>query len=170
MNDTRLPYLAGVAALAVAGLLGQAPAPAPPAKPRINGPRVFGVRPGRPFLYTVPATGHPPLKFSAKGLPAGLALDSASGRITGRTGIPGEYHVVLGVRNAAGFAEREFKIVVGETLALTPPMGWSTWYCARTKISDAYLRAQADAMVSTGMAAHGYTYIDIDDGWNIQPE
>ena len=31
--------------------------PPAPATPRINGPDVFGVRPGSPFLYTIPATG-----------------------------------------------------------------------------------------------------------------
>ena len=155
-------------AVAAAGLCTGQTSPQP-AAPRINGPKVFGVRPGRPFLFTIPATGRAPLKFSARGLPAGLSLDSATGRISGRTGIPGEYRVVLGVRNSAGAAQREFKIVVGEKLALTPPMGWSTWYCARTTISDAYIRAQADAMVSSGMAAHGYSYINLDDGWNIQP-
>ena len=32
--------------------------------PRINGPSVFGVRPGSPFLYTIPATGERPIRFS----------------------------------------------------------------------------------------------------------
>jgi alpha-galactosidase len=156
-----------LALLCVAASTAMAATPA--ARPRINGPKAFGVRPGRPFFYAVPAVGRAPLRFTAKGLPAGLTLNSATGRITGRLGIPGEYRVRLGVRNAEGASERDFKIVVGETLALTPPMGWSTWYCARTKISDAYIRAQADAMVSSGMAAHGYSYVDIDDGWNIMP-
>ena len=57
----------------------------PPSKPepRINGARVFGVRPGHPFLYTIAATGDAPLTFAAENLPEGLALDAASGRITG---------------------------------------------------------------------------------------
>ena len=38
--------------------------PAPP-EPRINGPRVYGVRPGSPFLYRVPATGVRPMTFRA---------------------------------------------------------------------------------------------------------
>ena len=42
--------------------------PAPPT-PRINGPDVFGVRPGSPVLYTIPATGDRPMTFSAKNLP-----------------------------------------------------------------------------------------------------
>jgi alpha-galactosidase len=150
---------------AAAGLGG----PAPSSRPRINGPKVFGVRPGHPFLFAIPATGSRPIRFTAQGLPAGLSLDSHTGRITGQTGIPGEYKVKLAARNSAGVAVRDFKIVVGETLAFTPPMGWSTWMCARTKISDAYIRTQADAMVSSGLAAHGYSYVNIDDGWNMQP-
>src|ERR1035441_5482371 len=39
-------------------------------KPRINGAKVFGVRPGHPFLFTVAATGERPMTFSAKALPA----------------------------------------------------------------------------------------------------
>ena len=50
--------------------------PPAPATPRINGPDVFGVRPGSPFLYTIPATGDRPMTFSAKNLPRGLKLDS----------------------------------------------------------------------------------------------
>ena len=57
--------------------------PPAPATPRINGPDIFGVRPGSPFLYTIPATGDRPMTFSAKNLPRGLKLDSKTGRITG---------------------------------------------------------------------------------------
>ena len=49
--------------------------PAAPATPRINGANVFGVRPGSPFLFTIPATGDRPMKFSAKNLPSGLKLN-----------------------------------------------------------------------------------------------
>lgn len=38
--------------------------PAPAAAPRINGAKVFGVRPGHPFLFTIPATGRRPIKFA----------------------------------------------------------------------------------------------------------
>src|SRR6058998_3277690 len=47
----------------------------------------------------------------------------------------------------------------------TPPMGWNSWnHCAR-KIDDATVRAQADAMVSSGMRDAGYLYVNIDDTW-----
>src|SRR5450759_4946575 len=57
--------------------------------PRINGPKIFGVRPGSPFLYSIPATGDRPMTFSADGLPEGLRIDPASGRISGVLETPG---------------------------------------------------------------------------------
>ena len=58
--------------------------PKPPATPRINGPNIYGQRPGRPFLYTIPATGDRPMKFAADNLPEGLKVDEKTGRITGK--------------------------------------------------------------------------------------
>ena len=49
--------------------------------------------------------------------------------------------------------------------AATPPMGWNSWNHFRNKVDDASVRAQADAMVSTGMRDAGYTYVNIDDTW-----
>src|SRR5688500_10105420 len=69
--------------------------PKPPATPRINGPKVYGQRPGRPFLYTIPATGERPMTFSAEGLPEGLQLDEKTGRITGSVAKAGEYQVTF---------------------------------------------------------------------------
>ncbi len=53
-------------------------------------------------------------------------------------------------------------------LAATPPMGWNSWNHFAGRIDDATVRAQADAMVSSGMKAAGYTYINIDDTWEGQ--
>src|SRR5580698_7599931 len=50
-------------------------------------------------------------------------------------------------------------------IAATPPMGWNSWNHFARKIDDATVRAQADAMVSTGMKDAGYVYINIDDTW-----
>lgn len=50
-------------------------------------------------------------------------------------------------------------------LATTPPMGWSTWNHFHHDISDALIRAQADAIVSSGMRDAGYVYVNIDGGW-----
>ena len=50
-------------------------------------------------------------------------------------------------------------------VASTPPMGWNSWNHFRDKIDDATVRAQADAMVSSGMRDAGYIYVNIDDTW-----
>lgn len=49
--------------------------------------------------------------------------------------------------------------------AATPPMGWNSWNHFRAQVDDATIRAQAEAMVSSGMRDAGYTYINIDDTW-----
>jgi alpha-galactosidase len=49
--------------------------------------------------------------------------------------------------------------------APTPPMGWNSWNHFAAKIDDATVRAQADAMVASGMRDAGYRYINIDDTW-----
>ena len=144
--------------------------PKPSPAPRINGPAIYGCRPGAPFAYTIPATGERPMVFSAAGLPSGLKLNAKTGRITGALTLKGMYMVRLRAKNAAGLSEKTFRIVCGDRIALTPPMGWSSWYMAYTNISDKMVRAQAEAMVSSGLINHGYTYINIDDGWNIKPD
>src|SRR5580692_2836271 len=139
--------------------------PPAPKTPRINGPGIFGVRPGSPFLYTIPATGDRPMAFAADGLPVGLKVDGETGRITGVVDAAGEYPVVLRAKNSRGEDAKKFRIVVGDKIALTPPMGWNSWNCwARAVDQDKVLRS-ARAMVSSGLADHGWTYINIDDTW-----
>ncbi len=141
--------------------------PKPALTPRINGARVFGVRPGSPFLFTIAATGERPMTFSAKGLPRGLKLDKQTGQITGRLEKPGEYVVRLRARNALGQAERKLKIVCGAQIGLTPAMGWNSWNCFANAVTAERVKAAADAMVTSGLAAHGWSYINIDDFWQV---
>ena len=142
--------------------------PKPPATPRINGPRVFGVRPGHPFLLTIPATGQRPMQFAVDGLPEGLKVAAADGPDHRRDQAAGNVRGHVSGRNALGKAERKFKIVCGDTLALTPQMGWNSWYIWESRVSDKIMRDAADAMVSTGMIDHGWAYIDIDDCWAVK--
>ena len=143
--------------------------PKPGPKPRINGAKIFGVRPWSPFLFTIPATGERPLKYEATGMPDGLALDSKAGQITGAIPTRGEYGMTFRVSNKRGRATRAFKIVCGDILALTPHMGWNSWYVWETHVSEKIMREAADAMVKTGMMDHGYMYINIDDCWAVIP-
>lgn len=52
-----------------------------------------------------------------------------------------------------------------EGLAMTPPMGWNSWNTFETKIDEKLVKETADILVSSGMAAAGYNYIVLDDGW-----
>ncbi|MBQ3820803.1 MAG: putative Ig domain-containing protein, partial [Bacteroidales bacterium] len=101
--------------------------PKSPETPNINGPRVYGARPGADFIYRIPATGVRPMKFSAKGLPCGLKLDASKGIITGKVRRKGSYRVQITAANALGSDTSELRIEIGDRIALTPPLGWNSW-------------------------------------------
>jgi alpha-galactosidase len=50
-------------------------------------------------------------------------------------------------------------------LARAPPMGWNSWNKFAEGIDDKTVRDIADALVATGLRDAGYTYVNIDDGW-----
>ena len=139
--------------------------PPAPAAPRINGAQIVGVRPGHDFLFTIAATGDRPMTFSAAHLPKGLKLDPQTGFITGTLAQRGEYAVTLQAKNKTGKAKRPLKIVCGDQIALTPPMGWNSWNCFAGAVSEDKVKAAADTFIRSGLQNHGWTYIDIDDFW-----
>ena len=53
-------------------------------------------------------------------------------------------------------------------LARTPQMGWNDWNSFGCNVNDSLVRQAADAMISSGMAAAGYTYVNIDDCWSTK--
>jgi alpha-galactosidase len=107
------------------------------------------------------------MRFAAAKLPTGLRLDAATGIISGTIASreAKTYEVELSATNARGSARRSFRVVVGDMLALTPPMGWNDWYTFYEHPSDALMRKATDIMVQSGMADHGYQYVNIDDAW-----
>lgn len=139
----------------------------PPAAavPRLNGPKVFGVRPGAPFHFQITASGERPMEFFATNLPGELGLNSANGQISGVLNERGLYSIILRARNRAGAAERELRIVVGDDIALTPPMGWNSFNAWGNRVTQEEVLAAAQALVTTGLRDHGWTYVNIDDGW-----
>lgn len=52
--------------------------------------------------------------------------------------------------------------------AATPPMGWSSWNAFGTDIDEAKVLGSAQRIVDSGLAARGYRYINIDDGWAVR--
>ena len=139
-------------------------------QPRLNGATIYGCRPGHPFIYRIPCQGQRPLSFTADGLPPSLQLDAVSGIVTGQAPAAGEFRVTLRATNSHGESTRIFRIVAGETLALTPPMGWNHWYTHYDRITDKLVREAAEVMISSGMADVGYQYVNIDDCWMNAPK
>jgi len=139
--------------------------PAPAKTPKINSAKIFGVTPGNPFLYTIATTGNTPISFAADNLPKGLVLDKKTGIITGKISQKGTYTTTLKAKNNLGESVKKLTIKVGDTIALTPPIGWNGWNSWETHIDREKVIASADAMVKTGLRNHGWTYINIDDAW-----
>jgi alpha-galactosidase len=134
--------------------------------PEIHGAPVAGTTPGHAFLFLVPATGDGPLTYSATGLPGGLSIDSSTGIISGTVASAGVTDAVIMVHGRRGTTKRGLRIVAGDhKLAQTPPMGWNSWNVWAGAVDDAKVRAAADWMVKSGLAAHGFQYINIDDTW-----
>ncbi|CAG6392137.1 carbohydrate-binding protein [Streptomyces cocklensis] len=49
--------------------------------------------------------------------------------------------------------------------SIRPAMGWSSWSFVRRTPTEAAIKAQADAMVSSGLNTHGFVYVNLDDFW-----
>jgi len=52
-----------------------------------------------------------------------------------------------------------------EVAVAKPVMGWASWNSFAAKIDYQVIKAQADALVSSGLRAAGYSYVNIDEGW-----
>ncbi|MFI9583917.1 ricin-type beta-trefoil lectin domain protein [Streptomyces sp. NPDC052236] len=56
-------------------------------------------------------------------------------------------------------------VSTSQTGVTPPPMGWASWNSFFSSIDHNVIKQQADALVSSGMAAAGYKYVNLDDGW-----
>ncbi len=132
---------------------------------RYNGPAAFGVRPGHPFEWTLPVSGD--------GIPAvelltpaeNVRFESSSRRLSGGFGSAGRSTLRFAAEDRSGRIEFSLDLIAGEEIALTPPMGWNSWYCFSESVSDGKIREAARGMVERGLAAHGWNSINIDDCW-----
>lgn len=51
-------------------------------------------------------------------------------------------------------------------VALTPPMGWSSWNTFANKIDENLIKETADALKKSGLLDAGYNYVNLDDCWH----
>ena len=133
-------------------------------KPEFNGAKVIGVHPGMPLIHGLAVSGERPIIFSASSLPKGLHLDPETGIISGSLAKAGTYRFTATAKNAAGKAQADFKIVCGESLALTPPLGWNSYDTFGDSVTEAEVMANA-----TWMKEHlqpvGWDTIVVDFRW-----
>jgi alpha-galactosidase len=137
----------------------------PGAAPRFNGAMVVGIHPGTPLVYSLAVSGARPLEFSAKKLPAGLSLDRNTGIITGSLKRAGEYTVKVAAKNAAGKAKAKIKIICGDTLALTPPLGWNSYDAFGDNVVESEVLANA-RYVAEKMQPVGWDTVVVDYCWS----
>ena len=135
------------------------------AAPRFNGARIVGIRPGTPFLHKLAVTGTRPVTFSANKLPDGLTLDSHTGIITGSLKRAGEYTVKAAAKNSTGKAKTEIKILCGDTLALTPPLGWNSYDAFGDNVIESEVLANA-RYVAEKLQPVGWDTVVVDYCWS----
>jgi alpha-galactosidase len=139
--------------------------PDPGPEPIYNGPVRIGVRPDHPLFFRLPFSGTRPMGFEAVSLPEGVVLDSETGLLQGTLKDREVYSVRFAAQNDAGRTEFNLELVVGEDLALTPPMGWNSWNAWGSLVDAEKIRQAARAFIEMGLADYGWSYINIDDGW-----
>lgn len=142
--------------------------PDAPEKPLLNNAGRYGVRPGSPIIYRIPASGVRPMKFTVGNLPEGVKLDAENGILSGSLKRQGEYTLTIKAENAKGSDESKFTIVVGDKIGLTPPMGWNSWNCWGLSVSKEKVISSAQAILDKGLADYGYSYINVDDAWEAE--
>lgn len=132
--------------------------------PAINGAKIYGATPGAPLLFHVAVSGERPMKIVAKGLPTGLKMN-AQGIISGKAPAAGTYRVGVMAANKHGKAQDVITLKIGDTLCLTPPMGWNSWYSYSESIAQEHMLKVARLFVDKGLVNHGWSYVNIDDCW-----
>jgi alpha-galactosidase len=137
-------------------------------KPHFNGADIWGVRPGRPVLFRVPVSGERPMRFTAKGLPQGVTFDAAKGILGGvAPHVKGDYDIEVTAENAKGCATRTIRLAVGDTICLTPPMGWNSWNIWGPRFTGEHARTAARALDESGLGDYGWSFVNLDDFWEM---
>lgn len=57
--------------------------------------------------------------------------------------------------------------IVDRPPGMTPPMGWNGYNHFHRSVNEAVVEAEARALVTSGMKAAGYTYVNLDGGWAL---
>jgi len=133
-------------------------------KPKINLADCFGTSPKKPMILKIPTIGERPIKFSAKNLPSGLTLKD--GIISGTPENKGDFEVIITAENKLGKDEKKVIFEIKkDTVLLTPLLGFTSWNAFEFNVSQEKMEMAAEKMMSSGICEYGYSYVNIDSGW-----
>jgi hypothetical protein len=132
--------------------------------PRFNGGMTVGIHPKTPLVYALAVSGERPISFTIKQLPPGLQFDPQRGIISGSLAKAGGYKFTTVAKNAEGEVQAEIKIVAGDTLALTPPMGWNSYDSFGDAVTEAETLANAK-WLKQHLQPYGWDTIVVDFRW-----
>ena len=136
-------------------------------KPALHLPPVYGISTGKPLLFRIPATGRRPISFSVSGLPDGVSVKD--GIISGTVGRDGVFPIKITAENNLGRDFGEFSLTVApDTRLLTPLMGFTSWNAFESKVTQTDMERTADLLIRSGLADYGYSYMNIDSGWQFR--
>jgi alpha-galactosidase len=130
----------------------------------LAGPKRIGLRPGRPFVHRLPAEDAQPI-VAVEGLPPGLSVDSPGRVISGSTTSQGSHTVGVSGEGGMGPWTDTIELVVGDEICLSPPLGWNSWNVHGAAVTEDDIRRAALALIDSGLAACGWSTVNIDDGW-----
>jgi alpha-galactosidase len=136
----------------------------PAAIPQFHNAQVVGIYPNTPLLLSLAVTGENPMDYSVKHLPRGLSLDSKTGIITGALRQKGEYIFTALAKNSVGTARTKIKIVCGDTLALTPPMGWNSYDAFGDSVVESEVLSNA-LWLKRNLQPYGWDTVVVDFRW-----
>lgn len=132
--------------------------------PKINMPACFGASPKKPILFKIPVIGCRPVKYKVLNLPEGLNMEN--GIVKGQVENEGDYVITIVVENSLGCDETRVTLEIHkDRVQLTPLMGFTSWNAFGYEVTQSQLENVASKMSSLGINEYGYSFINIDSGW-----
>ncbi|MDF2457055.1 MAG: carbohydrate-binding protein [Cytophagaceae bacterium] len=126
-----------------------------PQAPVISSASTASATAGVAFSYTITASNNP-TSFSATGLPAGLAVNTTTGVITGAPAAVGTYTITLGASNAGGTASKALSLTVAPNQ--TPYTGTAINLPGKIEAENYDLGGQTIAYYDVTAANEGNAY------------